>query len=227
MDIKGANVFMESLQESGQHQPNSNKLARRASRKASRSIEPYLWNPDVSSQPVESILVCTGVYNPQNDMLYHLRKLIKNRESSNQSSSIRNLNSLTTSMTLASDDKAKMSGGDANNNIFMGHSDKSSKSSSATEVALAPLTEQDEENQKTIRPNNNSYPRCLFDGENGNGNGGGDDDLNEVELTAALSRRNSFISYFDDHQNVPDHTFDNLKFAVDYVLESLGLMQRQ
>jgi hypothetical protein len=41
------------------------------------------------------------------------------------------------------------------------------------------------------------------------------------ELKNALSRKNSFISYFDDRQNVPDVTVANLKEAVDYIVKSI------
>ena len=45
-------------------------------------------------------------------------------------------------------------------------------------------------------------------------------EIDKNELRNALSRKNSFISYFDDKDNIPDLTVDNLKDAVDYIIRS-------
>lgn len=39
------------------------------------------------------------------------------------------------------------------------------------------------------------------------------------ELKNAMSRKNSFISYFDDKLNVPDVTVNTFKDAVDYIVK--------
>lgn len=41
------------------------------------------------------------------------------------------------------------------------------------------------------------------------------------ELQEALSRRNSFINYFDNKLNVPDVTVPNLLDAVNYIIQSI------
>lgn len=212
-------MFHESLKEgesailsstSSSSQMNKSSKNRRASHRPSISIEPYLWNPNVSSQMVESILVCTGVYNPQNDLLYHLRRLIQ-RQASSQVGNNLNISSMSI--------KSPLPVNDSNNNVCLAN-EKGSKQS-ASETAINEINNDDdsannEESQLTIRPNRSfsSYPTLTVNES---------DELNSIELSDAMSRRNSFISYFDDHQNVPDHTFDNLKVAVDYILESLGL----
>lgn len=47
--------------------------------------------------------------------------------------------------------------------------------------------------------------------------------LDKNELRNALSRKNSFISYFDDQDNIPDLTVDNLKDAVDHIIRQSRL----
>jgi hypothetical protein len=42
--------------------------------------------------------------------------------------------------------------------------------------------------------------------------------IEKTELKKAISRHNSFISYFENKQNVPDVTLNNLQDAVNYIL---------
>lgn len=222
MDIKGANLFHENLKEPSM---TVRKNSFRSSRKASISIEPYLWNPGVSNQAVESILVCTGVYNPQNDMLYHLRKLIQRQASaSGQQPNLSNLSiSSPTSVRSSKPASPSVSAADANNNSVdvKKAGDGGSGSGSLMNSKSSSSDVFDDENQRTIRPSKsyNSYPTLTMEND--------PNELNAVELSAAMSRRNSFISYFDDHLNVPDHTFENLKVAIDYVLDSLGYRKQE
>lgn len=46
------------------------------------------------------------------------------------------------------------------------------------------------------------------------------EELDGKELSQAFSNKNSFISYFEDKNNIPDHTFDNLKHSVEYILNA-------
>ena len=89
-------------------------------------------------KPVESILVCTGVYNPQNDILHHLRTIVDHAEGTQHNLAV-------------------------------------------------PETE------------NSTH-----------------------DLQSTMSRKNSFISYFDNRLNVPDLTVDNLSNAVDHILANLN-----
>ena len=102
---------------------------------------------------VESILVSTGVYNPNNDLMVHLRKLF-------QTSKVEN---------------------DAPVN-------KSEKCLSTVPVINIDTSFQTE--------------------------------IDKTELKRALSRKNSFISYFDDAENIPDLTVDTLKDAVSHIINS-------
>ena len=68
VDVKGANLFKEHLQ------INENKSSRRSSARSSRRSS-YVGDSSKWNQKVESILVCTGVYNPDNDLLVYLRSL--------------------------------------------------------------------------------------------------------------------------------------------------------
>lgn len=139
VDIKGANVFLDYL---NNENPKNNLYHRH---------HHHTKQNRVSIQPVESILVCTGVYNPQNDLLFHVRKLFAHQ---NQSVDQR---------TVPEDDA----------------------------LVVRPLDENEQ--------------------------------LNENELSEAFSNKNSFISYFDDKDNMPDHTFENLRHSVDYILKENGL----
>ena len=87
-----------------------------------------------ATNKVESILVCTGVYNPQNDLFYHLSHLF----------------------------------------------DESTLNS-------------DESNESDVS-------------------------LEKTELKKAMSRKNSFISYFDNKYNLPDLTVENLYDAVQHII---------
>ena len=69
MDIRGANLFKEHLLKS-----ESQIKKRRTSLYASNLS---------STESVESILVCTGVYNPLNDLNYHLDNLFNDPNNNN------------------------------------------------------------------------------------------------------------------------------------------------
>lgn len=107
-----------------------------------------------STRQVETILVCTGVYQKQNDLLYHLRNLFKENEKGDKSD-------------------ANSTVGDSSSSI----------------------------NKKNDQSNSNLL------------------DIDRNELRLALSRKNSFICYFENKLNIPDATVDNLKDAVDYILK--------
>ena len=114
-----------------------------------------------ANKNVEAILVCTGVYQKQCDLLFHLNSLFNT--------------------------KIKSPG--------------LSKDSSQAEIITS--------NQGNC---NIVVTKC-------------DDDDNDLkiettELRTLLSRRNSFITYFDNKLNIPDLTFDNLKDAVDYIVKN-------
>lgn len=135
-------------------------------------------------KPVEGILVCTGVYNPQNDYLFHLRSLF------NQS------------MHVSTDDNNKL--------------DKSITSTTSTTdedvesgVADLSITVPTSTSTTTNPAHTHSSSLILRDS-------------NAVsELQEALSRRNSFINYFDNKLNVPDVTVPNLLDAVNYIIQSI------
>ncbi len=163
VDVKGANLFKEQLMAA------ENKSSRRSSRRGSVAAGGVADGGALSrwNSRVESILVCTGVYNPENDLLVYLRSLfsatsLQDSESSSESSS---------------PEKELI---DANNNAASAISRHSRHASSV------------------------SLRR---------------DDLHE--LKSAMSRKNSFISYFDDKLNVPDVTVNTLKDAVDYIINSI------
>lgn len=103
---------------------------------------------------------------------------------------------------------------DRNNNSLIENELNNKLSASSIEVSLSPPDEtENSDADLTIRRNKsfNTINEAKKDA----------DDLDGFELSLAMSRRNSFISYFDDQYNVPDHTFDNLKVAVDYIVESI------
>lgn len=141
VDIRGANTYKEYLQ------ANQSKT---------------LNNEDNIS--VESILVCTGVYNPQNDLLYHLTHLFDEAISGPESRE--------TEPAEQSDD----------NNMFLSVNSMKSKRNSRRSSTH---------------------------------------DLEKNELKSALSRRNSFISYFDNRLNVPDVTVNNFLDAVHHILNHI------
>lgn len=141
VDIKGANVFLEHLNTQKTHHNHH-----------------YGCNHK-EKQPVESILVCTGVYNPQNDLLFHVRKLFEQKNAERG---------------------AQQVSSDNENDRFMADENDDDR-----------LIEQPREEKE---------------------------ELDENELSQALSNQNSFISYFDDKLNIPDHTFDNLRHSVDFIL---------
>ena len=166
MDIQGANIFKEHLQSSD--------------RFPSRPSQINLLSDLKSTLKVESILVCTGVYNPQNDLLYHLNHLFNNSARSDSQDS-----------------------SDLNNNKY-GSSDNVSTSdfyisSSSSEMNL------------TTRNRPDSVPNLM--------------NLEQHELKNAMSRHNSFISYFDNKYNLPDLTVDNLQDAVQHIINKEILSQ--
>lgn len=136
MDIRGANSYKETLQ--------ANKAT-----------------SEETKITVESILVCTGVYNPQNDLLYHLTHLFDE--------------------AISRPDTAQ----------------------------TAEQSEQSDENNMFLRVNPMNSKRSSR---------GSSRDLEKNELKSALSRRNSFISYFDNRLNVPDVTVGNFLDAVNHIL---------
>jgi hypothetical protein len=111
---------------------------------------------------VESILVCTGVYNPQSDLLYHLRNLF------NENNKI-----------------------DSNNN------------------SLDDTVENNETSDDLSQT-----PKIVVE------KGLSEDDLEERKrLKVAMSRKNSFMNYFENKMNIPDVTLDNLMCAVNYIIK--------
>lgn len=141
---------------------SSRRSSRRAScqnsRRHSLAVPEFFVNEPKNTEHVESILVSTGVYNPTNDLMVHLRSLFN-------SSIDRN-----------------------NNNECIG--ENKNKNS----------------NIPIIRTESNNHVN-----------------LDKHELRDALSRKNSFISYFDDEENIPDLTVDNLKDAVDHIIRQSRL----
>lgn len=105
MDIRGANIFKDSLM------PVENVRSSRSSRRQSAADYGLIRSPSFSNQnafkPVESILVCTGVYNPQNDYLFQLRSLFDQSISlkHNDESLEKDLNNNNDSLTLVVPDK--------------------------------------------------------------------------------------------------------------------------
>lgn len=122
-----------------------------------------------SHSPVESILVCTGVYNPQNDLLFHLQNLFQTQ-------------------TMF----------DLNNNMIT--------SGDFTNDSNLPSRQSSIRSQRSIRDESQ-----LSQAEN----------MEKKDLQRALSRKNSFISYFDNSLNIPDLTFDNLLVAVEYIVRKI------
>lgn len=114
-------------------------------------------------KPAEGILVCSGVYNPHNDYLFHLRNLFSQ------------------SVRLADEDAAN---DDDNENL--------------TDVSIV---------VPSARKSSSTTSMSLKE---------------QVELREALSRRNSFINYFDNKLNIPDVTVPNLLDAVNYILLTSG-----
>lgn len=135
VDIRGANMYKEHLQS--------------LSKSQSDLSDPL--NFFSIFKPVESILVCTGVYNPQNDILFHLR--------------------------TAFDEKLAVEANEA-------------KFEKVLDAVSEPSVIQKE----------------STDHEN---------------LSGIVSRKNSFINYFENRLNVPDQTVDTLMDAVDYILDNL------
>lgn len=185
VDVKGANLFKEHLDNCrvsnlSASQKSSCKSSRRQSLSAVLDMDACR-----ASSPVESILVCTGVYNPQNDFLFHIRKLLHPDSPTNADSLLRSDNKTMSNSTMILNATAMdVSSGGESSDAKVGQMRK-----------------------------NKSF-NCLMQRE----------ELNPVELSTALSRTNSFISYFDDRLNVPDHTFDNLKYSVNYILKANGLI---
>lgn len=183
MDIKGANVFLEHLSKNSPTQMLTNGLHMHQ-----QSMK------EKSQQPVESILVCTGVYNPQNDLLFHVRKLFGNKSSTKKSSSHR-------SHQVVDDHESMTTRNDDERVITRGDSIDSSRSSSSMGNSDNSASDEDEDERLIERPREQS------------------EQFNENELAQALSNKNSFISYFEDKLNIPDHTFENLRHSVEYIIK--------
>lgn len=80
VDMRGANLFREHLE--GEMKLRNNRNSRRMSRRISIDNNSSNNKLRLAQQPVESILVCTGVYNPQNDLLFHVRKIFQQQQAS-------------------------------------------------------------------------------------------------------------------------------------------------
>ena len=102
--------------------------------------------------------MCTGVYNPKNDLLYHLDHLF--------------------------DDTSK---------LHESFSDMSLKTK--TKFVLS-----------TNNSRRKSVPNLIG--------------LDKKELKMAMSRHNSFISYFDNKLNLPDITVGNLYNAIRHIIDT-------
>jgi hypothetical protein len=145
----------------------SNRSSNKSSRRASLTLD--LLPPDQmttsfrANKNVEAILVCTGVYQKQCDLLFHLNSLFNAKIKS---------------------------------------------PSISKEPSLNEIVKQNEYNEENC---NIIVNKCDDD-----------DDLKieSNELRTLLSRRNSFISYFDNKLNIPDLTFENLKDSVDYIVKN-------
>lgn len=151
VDVRGANLYKESL---------TGDKSNRGSTKSSRRQSTVEFLNQSIFKPVESILVCTGVYNPQSDMLYHLRNLF---DKSLRPNSI--------------------------NPEFLPN-----ESEGITLAVPQQITKKE------------SSSNFL--------------DVETMQLKEALSRKNSFISYFDNQYNIPDVTVDNLMDAVNYIINN-------
>jgi hypothetical protein len=157
--VKGANLFKEQLMAA------ESRSSKRSSRRGSVTAGVVAESATRWNSRVESILVCTGVYNPENDLLVYLRSLFN-------------------ATSLA----------DSNSNS-------------------------EESEPELIDANNNAASAVNSNRRHGSSVSLKKDDLHE--LKSAMSRKNSFISYFDDKMNVPDVTVNTLKDAVDYIIKSI------
>ena len=163
--MHGANIFKEYLHS--------------FDRFPKRSSQAEQLNELKLTSKVESILVCTGVYNPQNDLMYHLNHLFtESTQQESRSSSQENVNAEKNRSQYSSSDNLLKS----SNPFFL--SGSSSNLSQSRQ---------------------NSVPNL--------------ENLEKKELKIAMSRHNSFISYFDNKYNIPDITVDNLKDAVDHIIQ--------
>lgn len=159
VDIRGANVFKEHLHMLSETASRSSRSSRRPSIISENELRSSVYN----SRQVEAILVCTGVYNPQNDMLVHLRGLFNDTGFSETSSTDENNNSTKSTSISRTDSSSRLA-----------------RTESSASLSI---------------------------------------EMDRRELRNALSRKNSFISYFDNKQNIPDLTVNNLKDAVDYIIK--------
>lgn len=192
VDIRGANIFKESLIGSLETRRPSIRSSRRP------SMAEYLGFPHLGSQsslipspnankPVEAILVCTGVYNPQNDYLFHLRNLFQQtmylgeegsgKDDAELLTDACNTFSLTVPTTGARCSISTLPSSSSASTAVTAHKSPSSASVKSREEAQE-----------------------------------------AAELREALSRRNSFINYFENKLNMPDHTVANVLEAVTYIL---------
>jgi hypothetical protein len=156
VDIYGANLFKE-------HLSNLEPVKRLGS---SLSLKRLSENDLKSTSKLESILVCTGVYNPQNDLLYHLSKAFDDENNEN---------------SVEDDIKFTLDSAEEDN------PDSS-------------LVLNEKKRKNSLASNGNIV------------------DLEKDELKKALSRKNSFISYFNNRYNIPDLTVDNLLDAVEHII---------
>lgn len=134
VDIFGGNNYKEYLKKLYQPKYPSTKRESLAD-----VLQRQLSVTEPDTKHVETILVSTGVYNPNNDISVHLKQLFI----------------------------------DSNNN--------------------------------------NTKPESIDFGN---------DPTEKAELRRALSRKNSFINYFENKMNIPDVTVNTVLDAVNYIIEA-------
>lgn len=108
--MQGANLYKEYLH-------SLDRFPKRASQAD--------FNDSKSTSKVESILVCTGVYNPQNDLLYHLNHLFTDGMSTSQDnlSSETNRSRFSSSDNLSSSNEFYLSSNSSQTNLAQSRPD--------------------------------------------------------------------------------------------------------
>lgn len=182
--MKGANMYKEHLE--------GTRITKVSSHQSSRkhSFINDVGVSNVFNQPVESILVCTGVYNPQNDLLYNVRKIFNSPQMHFQNN---------------------------HQHSFLPHQHQLHHATPQSQIHF----HLDEMDQQAAGNESSSGVESSESGDNlSELSKSKSDNLDTCELSTALATPHSFISYFDDRLNLPDHIFDNLKHSVDYILKS-------
>ena len=146
--MRGGNAYKEYLQNMLDAAKSKYPSSRRPSL-AEIQLQLFQSNDSKANsfKQVETVLVSTGVYNPQSDLLTHLKNLFNE-----------NLNK-----------------------------------------------------EPTTDDNNNDPQQATANRV---------EDIEKNELKFALSRKNSFISYFDNKLNIPDVTVNTLLDAVNYIVRN-------